>query len=98
MKLRDHPGMNYGGAANWPPVWHRNGDEPLTGEIGVLANADTDRTGNRCFVTMEFESKRYIATVLFSDVTFCWLIARTLKNRVGTPIKDIGDLDLSYTL
>jgi hypothetical protein len=98
MKLRDHPLMSYRGVSNWPPVWCRTGRQTLTGEIGVLANADTDRSGSRCYISIDFENERYCGTLLFTDVAFCWFIAKMFKNRIGASIKEIGDLDLSYTL
>ena len=98
MKLRDHPLMSYRGASNWPPVWCRTDRPYLTGEIGVLTNADSDRSGTRCFLSMEFEKERYAGTLLFTDVAFCWYITKVLKNRTGFTIKEIGDLDLSHTL
>jgi hypothetical protein len=98
MKLREHPLMSYRGMSNWPPVWCRTGQPTLSGEIGVLVNADCDRAGDRCFITMDLESQRYLGTLLFTDKKFCWLICKLLKNRTGMSIKEIGDLDLSYTL
>jgi len=47
---------------------------------------------------MDLESQRYLGTLLFTDKKFCWLICKLLKNRTGMSIKEIGDLDLSYTL
>ena len=96
--LRDHPLMSYRGMTNWPPVWCRTGEETLSGEIGVLVNADSDRSGKKCYLTIDFESRRYLGTLLFSDEKMCWLITKTLKNRVGLSIKEIGDLDMSFTL
>lgn len=98
MKLRDHPLMSYRGISNWPPIWCRTGKETLTGEIGVLVNADTDRSGSRCYLSIDFENERYCGTLLFTDITFCWFITKILRNRIGMPIKDVGDLDLSYGL
>jgi hypothetical protein len=98
VKLRDHPLMSYRGMANWPPVWCRTGEQHLTGEIGTLVNADSDRTGKKCYLTIAFENQRYLGTLLFSDDRMCWFVTRTLKNRIGLSIKEIGDLDLTYTL
>jgi hypothetical protein len=97
MKLRDHPLMIYRGVQNWPPVWCRTGKHPLKGEIGVLASADTARQGNRCYVSMDFEDERYTGTLLFDDVVFGWFVTKSFKDRIGASIKDIGDLDLSFS-
>ena len=98
MKLREDPRMTYRGMPNWPPVWCRSGEETLKGELGVLVSADCDRSGNRCFLSMELDGRRYAGTLLFNDVTFCWFVTRILKNRTGTSIQDLGDLDLSFSL
>jgi len=82
---------------SWPPVWCRSGSQALTGEIGVLVSADIDRSGKRCYLSIDFENERYFGTLLFTDIVFCWFINKILKNRIGTPIRDIGDLDLSFT-
>jgi hypothetical protein len=98
MKLRDHPLMNYRGMANWPPLWCHTGKPNLRGEIGVLTSADSDRTGNRCYLSIEFQDERYFGTLLFDDRSFCWFISKILKNRIGLSTQEIGDLDLSFTL
>ena len=64
------------------------------GEIGILSNADTARTGKQCFISINFENSRYCGTLEFTDPTICWSIAKLLKTRVGMSIKDIGDLDI----
>ena len=96
MKLREDPRMAYGGVPNWPPVWYRNGEQSLRGEFGVLVSADCDRSGAKCYLGMELDGRRYAGTLLFKDVTFCWFITRILKNRIGSSIKEIGELDLSF--
>jgi hypothetical protein len=98
VKLRDHPQINREGTANWPPLWRRSDRHDLTGEVGVLANADSDRTGTRCYLSINFDNERYTGTILFEDKKFCWYVAKTLKNRIGMPVKDIGDLELPHTL
>jgi predicted oxidoreductase len=90
--------MSYRGMPNWPPVWCRMGERTLSGELGILVNADCDRSGKSCYLTIDFENKRYLGTLLFSDDKMYWLITKILKNRIGLSIKEIGDLDLSYTL
>ena len=96
--LRDHPLMSYRGMASWPPVWCRKGEQTLSGEIGILVNADSDRSGKKSYLTIDFENRRYLGTLLFSEEKMCWFITRALKNRLGLSIKEIGDLDMSFTL
>jgi predicted oxidoreductase len=90
--------MSYRGMTNWPPVWCRRGSENLTGEIGILVNADCDRSGRKCYLTIDFENQRYLGTLLFTDDKMCWFITKILKNRIGRSIEEIGNIDLSYTL
>ena len=51
---------------------------------------------SKCYLGMELDGRRYAGTLLFKDVTFCWFITRILKNRIGSSIKEIGELDLSF--
>jgi hypothetical protein len=47
---------------------------------------------------MEYEGERYMGALLFDDPVFCWLICQVLVSHVGWSVKDVGDLDLSFTL
>jgi hypothetical protein len=102
VALRDHPLMQYRGARNWPPVWTQagtNGKKTATGEVGRLKQVNGDsRSNKRCFLVTEHEGERYIGALLFDDAIFCWLISRVLKSHIGWSVKELGDLDLSFTL
>jgi hypothetical protein len=102
MKLRDHPLMTYHGVRNWPPMWApvaHEGEKTLNGEIGILKRVDCQvRFSNRCFLTIEVGGESYVGTLLFDDATFCWLVGRILQKNIGDSTKDVGDLDLSFTL
>ncbi len=94
--------MNYRGVPNWPPVWTlaRNGSvKTVKGEVGVLkyVHASTDMS-NKCYLVISYQSERYTGCILCRDHSFCAQIAHLLRDHVGRSIKDIGDLDLSYTL
>ena len=94
--------MNSGPAKNWPPVWAqavKDGGKTVEGEIGILKYALTDRRlSNKCFLVIEHGNERYNGTLSFDDTRFFLLVSHLLKNHVGRPIKEIGDLDLPYTL
>ena len=94
--------MRYRGVPNWPPVWtprSTGGQDSIKGEIGILKRVDRDvKTVNRCFLLIEHNDQNYIGTLLFSDGMFCWLMSVLLKKHIGLSIKEIGNLDLSYTL
>jgi hypothetical protein len=99
MQLRDHPLMSYRTVRNWPPTWTRSGEHIITGEIGILKQVNGDSAlCNRCFLVIEHKGLRYVGALLFSDVMFCLSIRKLLKNYIGQPIKEIGDLDLSFIL
>ena len=102
MELRHHPLMNSGAAKNWPPVWAqavKDGGKIVEGEIGILKYAQTDRRlSNKCFLVIEHGDEHYNGTLSFDDTRFFLLVSHLLKNHVGRPIKEIGDLDLPYTL
>jgi len=102
VKLRDHPLLSYRGIASWPPVWINIRDfeaKKLTGEIGVLTHALLhDDVPTKCFLAIEFERVQYMGSVIFEDPAFCRQIHALLQPHIGRSIKEIGSLDLSYTL
>ena len=95
--------MNYRGVPNWPPVW-TNGKQPsgvkkIEGEIGILKFVMAhDRMPNRLFMFIEHEGERYTGCLLFNDRSFCRQIETILETEIGASIREIGDLDLTYTL
>jgi hypothetical protein len=102
MKLRDHPLMTRkGGFPNWPPMWTTRldkNDKP-SGEIGILEKPlRPEMFTNRLFLVMQHEGFRYMGTMAFDDPAFCYELYRLLKSQVGRSIKDIGNIDLLYTL
>lgn len=99
MHLRDHPLMHSGTAPGWPPVWTRltTDAQVLTGEIGVLKKTIRETDGKCCLV-IDYDGAAYFGSVVFDDVMFCGLIYQILKEHVGQPLTDIGDLDLSFSL
>ena len=102
MQLRNHPFMRRHGITNWPPVWtqpKKYGNKTKRGEVGVLTYVFTkNNTTNRGHLVIEPENERYVGSLIFDDVEFCWLISNALQNHVGRSVRNIGDLDLSYTL
>jgi len=95
--------MNYRGIPNWPPVW-TNGKQPsgvkkIEGEIGILKYVMVhDQMPNRIFLFIEHEGKVYTGCLLFNDRSFRQELQTILETQIGATIKEIGDLDLSYTL
>jgi hypothetical protein len=103
MQLRDHPLMSYRGVPNWPPVWTlRNVGtvNTLKGEVGVLkyVDYDHDRNSNKCFLVIDHQSSLYTGCLIYQDRSFCNQIAHVMRTRIGRSIKEIGNIDLSYTL
>lgn len=102
MELRKHPLMNSENSKNWPPIWTQSpqdGGKKIEGEVGILKYALTDRRlSNKCFLVIEHKNEHYNATLSFDDARFFLHVCHLLKNRVGRPIKEIGDLDLPQDL
>jgi hypothetical protein len=102
MQLRDHPLMTHRGVPNWPPVWTLGESESApkpVGEVGTLEDVLMNNfLANKIFVLMLFSAQRYMGSLIFDDVAFCKQIFDLLKLNRGKPIKEIGDLDLAYTL
>jgi len=103
MKLRDHPLMSYRGVPNWPPVWTLITSNISVGiprgELGVLKYVHSNSLmSNKCFLVIDFNEKVYIGSLIFQDHAFCGQISNLLRDHVGRPIKEIGDLDVSHLL
>jgi hypothetical protein len=100
MPLRNYPLMSFDGKPNWPPLWIGSTDSTtMAGEIGVLKHVVSDITSDkRFFLMMEHEGKGYVGILKFNDVAFCSLVCGLLNRHIGRSIKEIGDLDTSFTL
>ncbi len=95
--------MSYRGIPNWPPVWTLATRDisirTLRGEVGVLKYVHSNSLmPNKCFLVIDFNEKVYIGSLIFKDHAFCGQISNLLRDHVGRPIKEIGDLDVSYLL
>jgi len=105
MKFREHPLMSYRGMRNWPPVWIQRDPagklrgKKFRGEIGVLKRVlhHLDMP-NECFLLIEHRGESWMGALLFDDRPFCAQIAGFLKLHVGHSIKEIGGIDLAFTL
>jgi hypothetical protein len=103
MQLRDHPLLiRKSGFCSWPPIWtttrHDRNDKP-TGEVGVLEDTlMSSLINNKIFMFMQYRGFRYMGFLAFDDPVFCGQIYTLLKSNIGLSIKEIGDLDVSYTL
>ena len=53
---------------------------------------------NRLFLLIQHEGLRYMGSMAFDDPAFCYELYRLLKSKAGLSIKEIGDIDLSFTL
>jgi hypothetical protein len=103
MKLRDHPLMiRKSGHPSWPPVWtptDQNRDDKPVGEAGTLENVMVGNlVDDKIFVFMQYQGLRYMGFMKFDDPMFCRTIYTLLRSKIGLSMKEIGDLDVSYTL
>ncbi len=103
MKLRDHPLMTRkSGMQSWPPYWAATtGDQSQwpKGEVGTLQKAWMHGNIPNCvFLFIEHEGEFDTGSVYVDNAPFCRHLCEVCKSMVGHPIKEIGDLDLAYTL
>ena len=47
---------------------------------------------------MNIDNESYIAALVFADIAFCRQLRNILQQHIGSTIKEIGDLDVSFTL
>ena len=95
--------MIYNGIRSWPPVWVWKGGNDNTnpkGEVGILLNVGLSRLSpnSSCFLIMEHLDAEYIGALLLNDRAFCRLVFDALLQNRFKPIREIGGIDLSYTL
>ena len=90
------------GYPSWPPKWtttHHDKDDKPIGEVGILEDVMTsDLIDNKVFMFIQHGGLRYMGFMIFDDPPFCYEIYHLLKSNLGRSIKEIGDIDLSYTL
>lgn len=104
MQLRDHPNLvRNSGYAVWPPHWtttrHEDFNEKPHGEIGILLDVVMQPLiDNKIFMFVDQKGKRYIGLLSFDDRAFCSDLFKLLELQIGRSIKEIGDLDLTFTL
>src|SRR5262245_4997152 len=104
MLLRNHPLMMYKGIRSWPPLWiWRRGNEPSKnpkGEVGTLLNAILSSFPPQftCFLIMKHRGAEYIGALLLDDRAFRKVVYDVLVQHRLKTIREIGSLDLSYTL
>jgi hypothetical protein len=94
--------MKHRGVRNWPPVWTKASldNKAVQGEVGILRSVHFSNydESHSFLLIIEHESAYYVGTVLFDDITFHRQMIDLLQRHIGRSIKEIGDLDLSYTL
>jgi hypothetical protein len=94
--------MSHGGVPNWPPIWTHGYSQivkTITGEVGILKHVMIlSQMPTQCYLVIEYEGERYAGCLLFDDGTFCQQIRKLLQCYLGYSTKEIGNLDLSYTL
>ncbi|MGB7952226.1 MAG: hypothetical protein WCH75_31455 [Candidatus Binatia bacterium] len=103
MKLREHPLITYRGLRSWPPVWTWVGgtdNSHPTGELGILKEVKPSKIepADRMFLYMDHENGSYLGCLLVENSAFCSQVVTLLQSYSGRPIREIGDLDLSYML
>jgi hypothetical protein len=100
MQLRDHPLMSYRGIPNWPPVWTQmriGGVKIVKGEVGVLIYVHAGGASNTCYLVIEHENENYTGSLIFDDGPFCRQLVDLLQQYRGRSVKEIGDLQVSFT-
>ena len=92
--------MSYHGIPNWPPVWTqmRFGDVKIVkGEVGVLIYVHAGGAVNTSYLVIEHENQNYSGSLVFDDGPFCRQIVDLLQRYCGRSVKEIGDLQVSFT-
>lgn len=102
VPLRDHPLMRRADISNWPRVWTQGtkarGTTILKGEVGVLRYIHlTAQQSQKCYLVIEHNGQHYVGGLLLDDSAFCSQICALLQQNIGRSIKEIGELEVSFT-
>jgi hypothetical protein len=92
--------MRHRGAPNWPPVWMQwriDGVKAVNGEVGNLIYVYAVADAYKCYLVIEYENENYTGTLLFDNARLCRQVVNLLQHHLGQSIKEIGDLDVSFT-
>jgi hypothetical protein len=103
MRLREHPLLvRKWGASSWPPTWtttRQDRNDRPSGEVGTLEQVLMQKSYDKIvFIFILFQDNRYMGSLHLDDPAFARELFTIFKSRIGWSIKDLGDLDLSYTL
>jgi hypothetical protein len=103
MKLRDHPLMTRkSGIKLWPPPWTSSvQDKPHwpRGEVGTLQRVWMHpRLGTCLFLFIECDGISYTGSMYFDDPRFCIDLYHLVRDHIGGPVAEIGDVDVSSML
>jgi hypothetical protein len=85
-----------------PPVWTQGtkarGTTILKGEVGVLRYIHlTAQQSQKCYLVIEHNGQHYVGGLLLDDSAFCSQICALLQQNIGRSIKEIGELEVSFT-
>jgi hypothetical protein len=103
VQLRDHPAMTRkSGFSSWPPAWINNYQDDtisrLAGEIGTLERVLRSQVKNQLFIVIRHRGFLYTGSLHLDDLSFCYALSNVLNDNIARSLKEIGDIDLSYTL
>jgi hypothetical protein len=76
---------------------NNRGVKILKGEVGVLIYVHAGGASNTCYLVIEHENQNYNGSLVFDDARSCRQIIDLLQQHLGRSIKEIGDLDVSFT-
>jgi hypothetical protein len=101
VKLRDYSLVTNGNAPNWPPLWMQSrisgGVKAVIGEVGVLIYVHAAADSRKCYLVIEDKNENYTGTLVFDNARLCRQVADLLQQHLGRSIKEIGDLEVSFT-
>ena len=84
--------------AAWPPRWllsHDLGSFLLTAEDGKLTWVEPMPRGIGLWLTRRFDGVAYRGSLLWSGPPSVGELERILRGRIGLPIQEVGDVEIS---
>lgn len=95
MRIRD---LQWKGIPAWPPEWWISDEE--AGEAGFLKNAQIryDQTPPCIAVVASHLDNSRNGVILLEDLFHLEILCQKLKENLGRPLAEIGDIDIDFAL
>lgn len=92
MRIRD---LNWRGEPVWPPEWWPPEHDALIGKNGVLKKVGIQKIGRQYIqIEIEIPTGPLWGAILLEDYAHLEILYQKLKDNLGRPLAEIGNLEI----